>query len=225
MSIALLFDLDGCLIDSFPSIARCWRETLVDFGLAPPTPQQVRPHVGPPVDVAARALAPGADEATLKAIVADYRRRSAQATDVRQFPGITELMGDLAERGLRMAIATSKSIEVALPQLARLDLRRWFEFVEGSRVHEPGADKATIVARSLARLGPARPLALVGDREHDIRGAHANALAAIGVLWGYGSRDELVVAGAEELAGEPADVPAIVSRMASEKRIRLVDRQ
>ncbi len=211
---ALLFDLDGCLIDSFPAIARCWRETLGELGLEPPTPGQVRPHVGPPVDVAARALVPGADEATVEAIVADYRRRSVQATDVRPFPGIPELLSVLARRGLRLGIATSKSIEVAEPQLDRLHLRPWFEFVEGTGVHELGTDKTTIVARALERLAPIRPLALVGDREHDIRGAHANSIVAIGALWGYGSRGELVRAGADELVAAPADVAAIVSRMA-----------
>jgi phosphoglycolate phosphatase len=212
---ALLFDLDGCLVDSFPSIARCWRETLTEFGLPAPTPTQVRPNVGPPVSVAARALAPGADEATVTAIVADYRQRSARATDVGPFPGIPELLGVLAQRGMRLGIATSKSIEVAEPQLARLDLGRWFEFVEGTGVHELGTDKATIVARALERLDPIRPLALAGDREHDVRGAHANGVAAIGVLWGYGSRDELVDAGADELVREPAELAATVSRMAS----------
>jgi phosphoglycolate phosphatase len=212
---ALLFDLDGCLVDSFPSIARCWRETLTRFGFPPPTPEQVHPHVGPPVNVAARALAPAADEATLGAIVADYRERSARATDVAPFPGILELLDVLAQRGMRLGIATSKSIEVAEPQLARVHLRRRFEFVEGTGVHELGTDKATIVARALDRLDPIRPLALAGDREHDVRGAHANGVAAIGVLWGYGSRDELVDAGADELVREPAEIAATVSRMAS----------
>jgi phosphoglycolate phosphatase len=215
---ALLFDLDGCLVDSLPSIARCWSETLTGFGLPAPTPEQVRPHVGPPVDVAARALAPGADEATVEAIVADYRQRSARATDVVPFPGIPELLGVLTRRGMRLGIATSKSIEVAEPQLARLHLRRWFEVVEGTEVHELGADKATIVARALERLDPIRPIALVGDREHDVRGAHANGLGAIGVLWGYGSRDELVGAGADQLVRDPAEIAPTVSRMTSAAR-------
>jgi phosphoglycolate phosphatase len=141
-----------------------------------------------------------------------------RATDVSPFSGIPELLGVLGGRGVRLGIATSKFIEVAEPQLARLDLLHWFEFVEGTGVHELGTDKATIIARALDRLDPIRPLALVGDREHDVRGAHANAVAAIGALWGYGSRDELVDAGADELVREPAEVAATVSRMASAVR-------
>jgi len=147
---------------------------------------------------------------TVEKIVADYRRRSAQATDVHRFPGVLELLRTLCDEGVRLAIATSKSIEVAEPQLQHLDLRRWFEFVEGTRVDELGTDKATIVARALERLAPIRPSAMVGDREHDIRGAHANGLLAIGVLWGYGSREELVSAGADALAQKPADIATIL---------------
>jgi phosphoglycolate phosphatase len=213
MADALLFDMDGCLVDSFPSIARCWAQTLPEFGLKAPTPEQVRPHVGPPVVVVARRFAPQADEETVAAIVAAYRRRSARASDVTVFPGIPELLSVLAEQGLELAIATSKSIEVAEPQLEHLDLRRWFAFVEGTRVDELGTDKATIVGRALDRLAPVRPMALVGDREHDVHGAHAHGIRAVGALWGYGSRHELERAGADELAQTPADVPAVLEGM------------
>ncbi|MFZ0040361.1 MAG: HAD hydrolase-like protein [Solirubrobacteraceae bacterium] len=209
---ALLLDLDGCVLDSLPAIARCWAETLAEFGFEAPRPEQIRPYVGPPVDDAARALVPGADEPTIEAMVADYRRRSAQATDVLPFPGVVELLSELSDRGVRLGVATSKSIEVAEPQLDHLGLRSWFEFLEGTRIDELGTDKATIVARALGRLAPTRPAALVGDREQDVRGAHANAIPAIGALWGYGSREELVAAGADELARTPPDVALLIAR-------------
>jgi phosphoglycolate phosphatase len=214
MGAALLFDMDGCLVDSFPAIARCWAQTLPEFGLESPTPEQVRPDVGPPVDVVARRFAPQADEQTVAAIVAAYRRCSVGATDVTVFPGIPELLSELNEQGLELAIATSKSIEVAESQLDRLDLRRWFSFVEGTPVDELGADKATVVGRALDRLAPIRPTALIGDREHDVHGAHAHGIRAVGALWGYGSSHELERAGADALAQTPADVSAVIRAMA-----------
>lgn len=210
---ALLFDLDGCIVDSFPSIARCWAQTLPEFGFMTPTPTEVRHHIGPPVNVAARSLAPGAHEATIGAIVAAYRRRSAQSREVKLFPGIPELLAGLANRGVLLAVATSKSIEVARPMLDRLGLTKCFAVIEGTPVHELGTDKTTIVARALDRLAPARPIALVGDREHDVHGAHANGLLAIGALWGYGSQQELLTAGADRLASTPADIPRVVSQI------------
>ena len=208
----VLFDLDGCLVDSLPSIVRCWAETLPEFGFPVPDPAEVRAHVGPPVTEAARRFAPGADEATRARIVAAYRARSARAEAVLPFPGIPELLDALEERGVVMAIATSKSIEVVEPLLERLDLNRRFTVVEGTRVDELGTDKATIVGRALAALAPARPRLLAGDREHDVHGAHAHGLEAVGVLWGYGSAEELARAGADATIAAPAELLEYLGR-------------
>lgn len=208
---ALLFDLDGCLIDSFPIIARCWAETLAAFGASPPAPAEVRELLGPPASDVARHFAPDADEATIEEIVADYRRRSTHAMDVPAFDGIPELVAELAERGVKLGVATSKSIEVAIPLLKRLGLSRSFAVVEGTRVDELGADKATVVGRALDRLAPVRPSALIGDRSEDVRGAHAHGLKAIGALWGYGSREELIEAGVDQLAECPREVSRLVT--------------
>jgi phosphoglycolate phosphatase len=210
MSRAVLFDLDGCLVDSLPSIIRCWGETLAEFGLPIPADAMIRAHVGPPVDTAARSYAPGRDEAEIAAIVANYRARSARATDVEPFRGVPELLGSLLEAGWALGIATSKSIEVVEPTLERLELRSRFAVVEGTRLGELGTDKATIVGRALEELAPLRPVAHVGDRDHDVIGAHAHGLAAIGVLWGYGTEEELTAAGADALVAAPAELPGVL---------------
>jgi phosphoglycolate phosphatase len=185
---------------------RCWTETLPEFGLEVPPVAQIRAHVGPPVHEGAQAFAPDRDEPTIAAIVAAYRLRSARATDVEPFPGMPELLASLAGRGWVLGIATSKSIEVAQPLLDRLGLTPLLSVIEGTRVDEIGTDKATVVGRALARLAPLVPLALVGDREHDVDGAHAHGLRAIGVLWGYGSEQELTAAGADTLVHSPAEL-------------------
>jgi phosphoglycolate phosphatase len=209
----LLFDLDGCIVDSFPSIARCWAETLPDFGFPAPDPDEILPLLGPPSDVVARHFARGASAGTVASIVAAYRERSTLATDVEAFDGIPEVLCELSDRGVRLALATSKSIEVAEPLLDRLKLRCWFDVVEGTHVDELGTDKTTVVERTLRALSDCRPLALVGDREHDVRAAHAHRLQAIGALWGYGSRDELIGAGADVLAYAPAEIAALVDQI------------
>jgi phosphoglycolate phosphatase len=132
------------------------------------------------------------------------------AEDVAAFPGIPELLAALAGRGVALAVATSKSIEVVEPLLERLDLAHWFDVVEGTGRDELGTDKATIVARTLARLAPMRAFAHVGDREHDVVGAHAHGLTAVGALWGYGSAEELTDAGADVLVGTPAELETAV---------------
>ena len=209
---ALLFDLDGCLVDSWPSIRRCWELTLAQFGGALPDIVGPRRLAGPPVDEVARYLMPGAGEAVIAAVVAHYRRCSvAAADDVPAFPGIVELLAGLRERGVVLGLATSKSIEVAEPVLESLGLRGCFAVAEGTRVDELGADKATVVGRALAGMAPIVPIGLVGDREHDIRGAHAHEIEGFGALWGYGTRTELTAARADALLARPADVAALIA--------------
>jgi phosphoglycolate phosphatase len=203
---ALLFDLDGCLVDSLPSIARCWAETLGAVGRPAPSASDLRPYVGPPADQVARALAPEMSESEIAQLLAAYRRCTAAAEDVDPFPGVPELLAALAGRGVPLAVATSKSIEVVEPLLDRLGLARWFAVVEGTGRDEMGTDKATVVARALSRLAPTRAFAHVGDREHDVIGAHAHGLTAIGALWGYGSAQELTQAGADVLVSTPAEL-------------------
>jgi phosphoglycolate phosphatase len=208
---ALLFDLDGCLVDSLPSIRHCWERTLAAFDApAPPGLDRMRRLAGPPVDEVARALLPDADPATIAAVVAHYRRCSRASVEmVPAFGGVVELLGELSERGVVLAIATSKSIEVAEPVLEHLDLRRFFTAVEGTRVDEAGTAKAIVVRRVMARL-PIAPAGLIGDREHDIIGAHANRIDGYGALWGYAAPGELEAAGADALLAAPADVATLV---------------
>ena len=162
------------------------------------------------MDEVARALLPGVPAPRIAEIVAAYRRCSvAAAPDVPAFPEVPELLTALARRGVVMGIATSKSIEVAEPVLEALGLRAHFAVVEGTPVDELGTDKGTVVARALAglrALGAPRPAALVGDRAHDVVGAHAHGLRAFGALWGYGGRAELQAAGADVLLERPGDL-------------------
>ena len=217
---ALLFDLDGCLVDSLPSIARCWAETLGELGRPAPRPEEVRAFVGPPVDEAARMLAPDMSEPQIEQLVAAYRRRSAVAEDVAAFPGIPELLTGLAGDGVPLGVATSKSLEVAEPLLERLGLWRWFEVVEGTGRDELGTDKTTVLGRALRRLAPVRAFALVGDRQHDMVGARAHGLCAIGALWGYGSPEELLRAGADVLVATPGALATVLRGAAPPQRGR-----
>ena len=209
---ALLFDLDGCLVDSLPSIRRCWERTLPRFGAPAPTGELARHLAGPPVDEVARRLLPDAPPQRIAEVVAAYRRCSvADAGAVPAYPGVVEMITTLRTWGVRLGIATSKSIEVAEPVLAALGLRDRFDVVCGTPVDALGTDKATVVAAALRALAPDAPIGLVGDRSHDIAGAHAHRLRGFGVLWGYGGRAELEAAGADGLLQAPADVLALVA--------------
>jgi phosphoglycolate phosphatase len=212
-SRAVLFDLDGCIVDSMPSIVRCWSATLRDFGLPVPEPDAIRAQIGPPAAEAARSFVPDATDTQLTELVAAYRRLSTTVTDVKPYPEMTNLINHLSARGIPLGIATSKSIEVAEPLLSRLRLRCAFQVVEGTHVDEAGADKATVVGRAIARLWPLKATVMVGDRKHDMIGAHAHGLLAIGVLWGYGSEAELIAAGSDYVMRRPADLTRLLEHV------------
>ena len=109
----------------------------------------------------------------------------------------------LRAAGLRLIVATSKPETSAQKILKHFSLERYFDLICGSRPEDrTSADKASVVRTALTRAGVTGHAVMVGDRRHDIYGAHANGLEAIGVLYGYGSCEELSAAGADFLAAD-----------------------
>ena len=114
------------------------------------------------------------------------------------YPGIADLLQALHASGRRLAVATSKPLMYARPILEHFRLAQFFEAVCGPESDGIGAVKEQAVAdaMTLLKVAAGNDVVLVGDRSHDVSGAHANGIACIGVLWGYGSREELAAADA-----------------------------
>lgn len=211
---ALIFDLDGVLIDSHAAVTGSISATLADHGLPRRPEAELRRFIGPPTFSAFSELAgPGAGRERIAALVADYRSRYAEVylAQTTAIEGIVPALEALAAR-VPLAIATSKSVTFTAPLLEALDLARWFEVVEAAAPDDSDDDKTAIVGRALralSRLGRRRP-AMVGDRSFDIEAARAHGLLAVGVTWGIGSVAELEAAGADLLVGAPGDLPALL---------------
>lgn len=206
----VLFDLDGTLVDSLPGIAAGMNAAL---GTSM-SDAEIRPFVGPPLPDTFHRLT-GATGAALDAVVAAYRARYAElmVEMTAVYDGIPELLDTLAARGATLAVATSKSRPLARDLLAGLGLADRFAAIEGP---VPGGragydDKATTIGHALAALGtpPGARVTMVGDRHHDVDGARAHGLRAVGVTWGFGDTAEL--AGADALAATPAEIAALVA--------------
>ena len=127
------------------------------------------------------------------------------------YPGVPELLAELAARGKTLAVATSKPEVFAKRVLDHFDLSKNFAVIAGGDLEGAHCGKAEIIGTALERLDMpgGRPL-MVGDREHDILGAHAMGLPAAGVLFGYGSRAELEAAGADYIARTAAGLLPII---------------
>jgi phosphoglycolate phosphatase len=204
---AVVFDLDGVLIDSHDAITSSINHALVDLGLEARDEAELRRYIGPPeLHAFAELTGQQADSAEVAHSVACYRAHYARVFLSRTAPiaGVPEALAVLAEE-LPLAIATSKPEAFAGPLLDALDLRRFFTVVAAPAPPHRGADKTAIVGRALAELGSSRA-AMVGDRSFDVEAAHVHGLVAIGVLWGIGSREELRDARADALAEDPAEL-------------------
>jgi phosphoglycolate phosphatase len=210
----LLFDLDGTLTDSGPGIMRGVRHALDRLGAS--SSEGLEAFVGPPLLESFRVLC-GLDEAGAHRAVAAYREYYAERGlfENQVYPGMRELLADLATRPCAVLIATSKPTEYAERILRHFALRSFFLHVVGCSMDEPGIAKERIVARALERVPGwrERGAVMVGDREHDVRAAAYHGVDSIAVGYGYGSDDELREAGPTFRAGSVAELAALLMRV------------
>jgi phosphoglycolate phosphatase len=208
MTPAILLDLDGTLIDSRPGIAASCAVALRALGHTPDSAFDVTPLIGPPLpQVIARLLARYGDdrvEAGMTAYRAHYGEIGLHMATI--YPGIPETLRLLSARA-RCFVVTSKRKDFASRIVTSLAFADAISGVYGTEPDGSVDDKARLIAAVLRieRLDPNDAI-MVGDRSHDVLGAHSNGLRAIGVLWGYGSRDELAAAGADALVATPGEL-------------------
>jgi phosphoglycolate phosphatase len=210
---AVLFDLDGVLIDSRVAIVSCIQHGLRENGAPVPEAAELERFIGPPLIDAFAELA-GAE--LVPACLAAYRERyvwsSLEETTV--VPGAAEALAEVAAR-VPVAVATTKPRAFAEPLCERLGLMPSLRAVVGPELDAPEEVKTTTVRRALEALGlaPGADAPLVGDRSHDAEAARANGIPCVGVLWGIGDEAELRAAGADPIVADPADLPAAVLRV------------
>ena len=205
----LLFDLDGTLTDPMEGITRSVQYSLRHFGIEVTDLCSLTPFIGPPLRNSFREFYDMSD-ADAEVAVEKYREYYAPKGifENRLYEGIPELLRDLRAHGATLVVATSKPTRFA-EQIARhFGFADDFALISGSTPDGSRDAKADVIRHALATLGiddPARAV-MIGDRRHDVEGAAATGLAAIGVLWGYGSREELQTAKPAFIA---EDIPAL----------------
>jgi phosphoglycolate phosphatase len=217
----ILFDLDGTLTDPAVGIFRSIEGALNELGLPVPGSNVLRRCIGPPLQRSFQTIL-GVPADKVGAAVTAYRHRYKEVGMLENtvYPGIPALLSTLAQGGCRLWVATSKPAAFAEPILEHFKLSKMFQRIYGSELDGTYSDKRDLL-QHLLRTERLRPdsAVMIGDREHDVIGANANSLPAIGVTWGYGTFEELIDAGAVHVADTPEQLRnVIVAGQPTQKR-------
>ncbi|MCR4671817.1 MAG: HAD-IA family hydrolase [Lachnospiraceae bacterium] len=211
----VLFDLDGTLTDSGRGIIHAVRWSLGEMGIEAGEDDRLRAFVGPPLaDSYYRFFGlSGEDAERAVFLFRKYYNEMGGLFENEVYPGIRELLERLSAEGKRLIIATYKRGDTAVRVLEHFDLMKYFDFVAASEMVQEKT-KAAVVQFALKACGitDTRSAVMVGDRENDIAGARAAGIDSVGVLYGYGSREELEDAGPTYLAGTPEEIAEYVLR-------------
>jgi len=200
----IFFDLDGTLTDPKPGITGSIQYALRKLDLPVPTQDELSWCIGPPLRASFVTLLGG--ERLADRAVALYRERFAEVGlyENSVYPDIEHILATLRQSPRRLFVATSKPQIFAERIIDHFGLTGYFERVFGSELDGTRVNKSELLAYAIATTGVDRQQALmIGDRSHDMVGARNNGMRAIGVLYGYGSEQELIEAGASHLCATP----------------------
>ena len=206
---AILFDLDGTLTDPREGITRSIAFALERMGLEPPPLAELTFAIGPPLRRSlARLIGSESPEAVERAL-ALYRERFADVGlfENAVYEGVPETLRALGATGARLVVATSKPRVYAERIVRHFSLDVHFEAVHGCELDGTREDKRDLLAHVLPHHGLAPEAAtMIGDRGADMIAARHHGVAAIGALWGYGTREELEAGGAQRCCAAPRDL-------------------
>jgi phosphoglycolate phosphatase len=211
---AIIFDLDGTLIDPFVGISTAYRLMARDLGIDEIPDQTIRTLIGPPIQEALRQLM--LPDAKIEDGVRSFRDHYG-LHGVHEFspiPGVESALRALLDSGHDLCIATSKPREYARVIIEDAGWSSWFSIVSGPDLDGTGRHKLEVIRGVIDQLAAdVEAVAMVGDRSDDITAGASLGITSIGVRWGFGSVDELAEAGADYIVESPDDLPGVIARI------------
>jgi len=209
----VLFDLDGTLTDSGPGIMNGFEYALGKMGVEVPDRAFLRRFVGPPLGDSFEKTLGFSPEDAAKGIAfyrEYYAEKGVYENDV--YPGIPELLEKLKDSGKRMIVATTKAELMANVVMDHFGLRKYFDLMVASN-NTDRKNKTDVLDYAIKNGGVDTSKAvMVGDRFYDVKGAQHFGMTSVGVLYGYGSRQELEEAGATHIAETVDSLETILVR-------------
>ena len=227
----LLFDLDGTVTDSGPGIMKAAQIALSRYDIEETDEERLRLFVGPPLDKSFMERYGFSEEQAWEAI--GHFREYYNKTGVFEnsvYPGFENMLKELKEEGYVLAIASSKPIVLIHKVLDHFDIDKYFDVVVGCELDGTRSKKSEVIEEVFRQLGVLavedglietadktlsenqrislvkEKSIMIGDRCYDVEGAHSFGMPCVGVLYGYGSREEMDEAGADFIAATVEDL-------------------
>lgn len=214
-----LFDLDGTLTDPREGITKSVQYALKKHGIDEPDITKLEFFIGPPLRDSFMNAYHMSEEKAEEA-VAFYRERFAPigVLENKVYEGIPELLLTLYEKGVKIAIASSKPTVFVNQILEHFEIKQYFTVIVGSELDGRRGTKEEVVEEALRQLGiwempeteKKNCCAMIGDRKFDIQGAKAYGLTGVGVEFGFAEEGELQAEGADYIVESVAGLKELL---------------
>ncbi len=210
----LFFDLDGTLIDSKRGIFNAVHYTLDKMGiLAVNRPSDLNPFIGPPLRDSFRDLfnLTSADAESATKIYREYYSKTG-LYEYTIYDGIPEALKQLFERGFIISLVTSKAESYARLIIESTPFSKCFQTISGCELDGRRSTKHELINYTLHKLNikPSADVLMIGDRYHDIRGAKLSGVSSAAVLYGYGSKNELLEEAPDLFINSPFELGSLL---------------
>lgn len=218
----LLLDLDGTLVDPAPGVIECCQQAFATIGIELPDAEGLRWIIGPPMRESFRQLLGGRGD--VEEVVRCYRQHYAEhgLYQAVAYPGMLDALARHRELGTQLVLCTAKFHGFARRVIDHFGFSPLISRVYGAELDGRFENKAELIAHLLSaeRLAP-EDVCMVGDRKHDVVAAATHGIPTIGVLWGFGGRDELESSGAAMLIERPEELlPSRAQREPRNQNVR-----
>ncbi|MFC3931826.1 HAD family hydrolase [Streptococcus dentapri] len=209
----IIFDLDGTLTNPEKGITNSLIYALKQFDKTVTDKKDLYKFIGPPLSYSFKQFC-GFSDTQVQDAINHYRYYFAKKgwAENQVLPGATDLLASLKAQHKQLLLASSKPQPFVLQILDHFNLTDYFDQIAGATLDDSRSTKAQVISHVLKKAGINNPehCVMVGDREHDIQGAHQNHLPAVGLLLGFGSREELEAAGADVIVRDFDELKALL---------------
>lgn len=212
----IFLDMDGTIIDSKMGITKSVQYALKDRGIIIDDLDLLERHIGPPLKDGFMEYY-GFPEAEAEDTIRIYRKyyNAKGIYEIELYEGIEELLKKLKAANFKVVVATSKLETAAKSIVEYFNLTDYFEDVCGASEDDTRTSKESVIRYALEKhkIGDLSQVIMVGDRRYDVEGAKAVGIPSIGVLYGYGDREELETAGADYIVENLEELFQLISKL------------